>query len=86
MFKTLHCNTADEIWLAAAGYFKGGGEAKSQMSRAGATLEVLHAALSIENPRQRWIASREPAMSPAFALPPFHGGEIGPSLTEGIWP
>jgi thymidylate synthase len=68
MFNTLHCNTADDLWLATAGYFQSGGIARAQSSRGGATLEVLHAALSIENPRQRWIGSREPAMSPAFAL------------------
>jgi thymidylate synthase len=68
MFRTLHAETADELWLKAAEWFVPNGVAKQQPSRAGVTREVLHAALSLSNPRQRWIASREPAINPAFAI------------------
>jgi thymidylate synthase len=68
MFNTLHSNTADDLWIQAASWFQSDGIANAQKSRAGDTREVLHAALSLENPRQRWIASRQPAMNPAFAI------------------
>ncbi len=59
--------TGDEAWLKAAHYFR---EAKGlqQASRAGPTRELLHAAFVIDDPRQRWVVSRSPAMSPAFAI------------------
>jgi thymidylate synthase len=68
MFIPLHSDSADDLWVQAANWFHSGGIANVQGSRAGNTREVLHAALSLENPRQRWIASREPAMNPAFAI------------------
>lgn len=37
-------------------------------SRAGATVELLHAAIAIADPRARWVASRLPAMNIALAL------------------
>jgi len=68
MFRVLEANTADELWLKAAEWFLPGGVATHQASRCGDTAEVLHAALSLVDPRQRWIASRAPAINPAFAL------------------
>ena len=68
MFRVLEADTADELWLEAAAWFEPEGTAAPQSSRCGNTNEVLHAALSLVNPRQRWIASRAPAMNPAFAL------------------
>lgn len=41
---------------------------RQQPSRAGATREILHAALSITDPRQRWISYRQPPINPAFAI------------------
>lgn len=37
-------------------------------SRAGATAELLHAAIAFADPRARWVASRVPAMNIALAL------------------
>lgn len=68
MFRVLEADTADELWLKAASWFEPGGLAAQQDSRCGDTTEVLHAALSLSDPRQRWTASRSPAMNPAFAL------------------
>jgi thymidylate synthase len=68
MFRVLEGHTADELWLKAAAWFGPGGVAAQQSSRCGDTAEILHAALSLSDPRQRWIASRSPAMNPAFAL------------------
>jgi thymidylate synthase len=68
MFRTIEAVTADELWLKAADWFSSNGLAARQCSRCGDTTEVLHAAMSLTDPRQRWIASRTPAMNPAFAL------------------
>lgn len=68
MFHALECETADELWCEAASWFLPAGCATSQPSRSGDTSEVLRASLTIRNPRQRWIASRSPALNPAFAI------------------
>jgi thymidylate synthase len=60
--------TADKVWQQAASIFREGELARSQASRAGNTDEIIHAAFSIEDPRQRWVTSRFPAINPAFAL------------------
>ena len=60
--------TADDVWLLAAAKFTQEGEARVQASRAGETRELLGTAFTIKDPRQRWVASREPAINPAFAL------------------
>lgn len=39
-----------------------------QEGRSGATREILHVAISISNPRDRWVTSRRPALNVAFAL------------------
>lgn len=68
MFRTFEADNTDSLWLEAAGWFAPGGEADQQESRFGATAEVLHVGLCLTDPRQRWAASRSPAMNPAFAL------------------
>lgn len=68
MFRTLEADTAHELWKQAATMFTDGGVAKRQASRGGNTAEVMNAALTLRDPRQRWIASRAPAMNPAFAI------------------
>jgi len=61
-------NTADEVWLMAASKFEESAAVRVQSSRAGDTREILGAAFTIKNPRQRWVMSRQPAMNPAFAI------------------
>jgi thymidylate synthase len=61
-------NTADEVWLMAASKFDDSEGVHVQSSRAGDTKELLGAAFTIRDPRQRWIMSRQPAMNPAFAI------------------
>jgi thymidylate synthase len=39
-----------------------------QRSRAGCTIEALHVAFELDDPRQRWVVSRHPAINPAFAV------------------
>lgn len=60
--------TADEVWLKAASRFEDAQAVHEQPSRSGMTREILGAVFVIHDPRQRWVASREPAMNPAFAL------------------
>ena len=68
MFQVIEAETADEAWKQAASWFGPGGQASSQSGRGGNTSEVLRAAITIRNPRDRWIPSRVPAMNPAFAI------------------
>ena len=39
-----------------------------QASRVGETVELLHVGLEVDDPRQRWVISRRPAVNPAFAI------------------
>jgi thymidylate synthase len=67
MFKVLESKTADGLWCGAASWFADEHQS-SQASRSGPTIEFQHAALSITDPRQRWVGSRKPALNPAFAI------------------
>ena len=60
--------TADNVWLQLANAIQESSHVRKQPSRGGLTNELLHVALSIEYPRQRWVASRLPAMNFPFAL------------------
>jgi thymidylate synthase len=44
------------------------GEGSVQSSRIGEMREILHSAMSISDPTQRWVTSRIPALNLAFAL------------------
>lgn len=68
MFQIVDANSADEVWQKVANWFFPGGPATEQLGRGGNTAEVLHAGLSIRDPRQRWVVSRWPALNPAFAI------------------
>jgi thymidylate synthase len=68
MFQVIEAVTADEAWQTAVAWFLPDGISVQQPSRGGRTVEVLHSAISIRNPRQRWIGSRFPAINPAFAI------------------
>jgi thymidylate synthase len=68
MTNVYEADTADQVWRAAALKFSEDGAAKLQTGRGGVTHELLHAGFIINNPRQRWIVSRRPAINPAFAI------------------
>ncbi len=68
MFRVFEGRTADEVWQEIAAAFRNGDGIKTQSSRAGATKEMLHAAISVADPRQRWVFSRQPAINPAYAI------------------
>ncbi|WP_265822646.1 thymidylate synthase [Geovibrio ferrireducens] len=60
-------NDANRVWQEAASlFFHGCG--KPQGSRIGDTIELQHVSFNINNPRQRWIYARQPAVNPAFAI------------------
>lgn len=68
MFRTLEADTANDLWKKAAFLFAEGALGTKQTSRIGNTTEVMNVALTLHDPRQRWIATRSPAMNPAFAI------------------
>lgn len=58
--------TADEVWRKAYNAVTSTG--RLQSSRAGDTIELLHAVLEIAHPRERWIVSRRPVINPALGI------------------
>jgi thymidylate synthase len=68
MITTINGTTADDVWQQAAKRFVKNDDADAQASRAGRTYEIMHAGLSLSDPTQRWVLSRQPAINPAFAL------------------
>ncbi|MCP4975525.1 MAG: hypothetical protein GY931_05140, partial [Maribacter sp.] len=67
MFNSFGGSDANSVWMMAADALVNGDSA-SQMTRLGESKELLHANFQITDPRQRWIAARSPAISPAFAI------------------
>jgi thymidylate synthase len=66
---TITMASANELWRAARGHiFSPGADVTLQPSRAGDTRELLHVAMELSAPRDRWIVSRRPALNPAFAI------------------
>lgn len=61
-------DTADAIWRAAAKDLIEGSDVLRQDSRIGPTRELLHCTFVLNQPRQRWVLSRRPAINPAFAI------------------
>lgn len=68
MITTINGTTADDVWQQAAKRFVKSDTAETQASRAGDTHEIVHVGLSLSEPTQRWVLSRQPAINPAFAL------------------
>jgi thymidylate synthase len=67
MFRVFEAQTADEVWGQISTAFRNG-EGTVQASRAGQMREILHSAMSITQPTQRWVTSRMPAINLAFAI------------------
>ena len=68
MIKVFNGSSANSVWMQLAEEFQSSGVMQNQSSQHGGTKEFLHAAISISDPRQRWVISRQPALNPAFAL------------------
>jgi len=68
LFRVINGRTADDAWQEVACAFRNGDGVSVQASRNGPTREILHAAISVSDPRQRWVVSRNPPINIAFAL------------------
>ncbi len=66
--RVFSAQSADSVWRKAAGALLQDRQAAAVASRAGPTRELLHCALLVKDPRQRWVVSRRPALNVAFAL------------------
>ena len=60
--------SADEVWQQLAKAIQNSAQVRTQPGRGGPTRELLHVALTIHDPKQRWVLSRRPAINIAFAL------------------
>ena len=83
MISAFHGQTADIVWQEAAEAFRRSIGVRDQDSRGGSTKEILHAAMSISDPRQRWVVSRRPPLNIAFALAEvvwIMAGRTGPGI------
>jgi thymidylate synthase len=58
--------TASDLWIQAWTEAHGNGSLRQHPR--GDSRELIHAALCLSAPRQRWVLSRTPAINPAFAL------------------
>lgn len=66
MVEFIEGKTANEVWKKAAGVLLT--QENTLKGRNGDVYELLHAFISIENPRQKWIYDRIPPISISFAL------------------
>lgn len=65
MFKCIYGETANDMWIQA---YNAVINSDSVGSRNGTTREILHAALSINDPVQKWVSCRTPPISIGYAL------------------
>lgn len=68
MWHIFEADSADALWGQIVERLRAGQNVLRQPSRSGDTRELLHAALTLRDPRRRWVHSRRPAMNPAFAI------------------
>ena len=68
MFRQFEGPTADHVWQQMAQSFRVGQQVRGQPGRGGEAKEILHAAISIADPTQRWVMSRQPPLNVAFAI------------------
>ena len=66
--KVFSGHSADESWRAAALELCRGPQIYTIDSRAGPTVEMLHAAITVTDIRSRWVTSRVPTMNVAFSI------------------
>jgi len=60
--------TADELWREVVDGFADEHASDIHQGRGGETKEMLHVSLTLDNPQQRWVLSRRPALNVAFAI------------------
>lgn len=67
MIRVFAGTTANEVWRAAAELLQRDSQLVAN-PLGGGSRELHHVGLSIDNPRERWVFARDPALNPAFAL------------------
>ena len=60
--------SADGAWLLAVRAIRNQSHLPRQPGRGGSTSELLHTAIEVRDSRQRWVVSRSPGLSVAFAI------------------
>ena len=65
MFKCINGTTANDVWNKSYNEII---NSKTVNTRLGTSKELLHVALSIKNPIQKWIDTRKPPISIGYAL------------------
>src|SRR4051794_23642246 len=68
MWRVFEADNANQLWRDLHGALTSAEPGDLRPSRAGLTREILHAALTLRNPRERWVTARQPALNIAFAL------------------
>lgn len=68
MIRVFNGSSGDNVWRQLAEEFQCPGATQKQSSQHGDSNEILHTAISISDPKQRWTISRKPALNLAFAL------------------
>lgn len=65
----IQAQSANDVWRQAHKLLRPEIAAgRVRQSRAGNTYELLHVAIEIRDPRERWVVSRKPPINPAFAI------------------
>ncbi|MCW1912832.1 thymidylate synthase [Luteolibacter sp. GHJ8] len=67
MFNLFDGPTADDVWLRIVAELSRGCQPLLG-GRGGEFKELLHTAISVSDPRERWVVSRQPTINPAFAI------------------
>lgn len=68
MWRVFEADSGNQLLADITGALSTGAVGDIRCSRAGDTREILHAALTLRNPRARWATTRRPALNIAFAL------------------
>lgn len=68
LFIVLNGQSANDVWYLARDKFIFSSHVRKEISRGGDVREILHVGFQIEDPRQRWVYYRKPAMNLAFAI------------------
>jgi len=65
--------SADEVWQQMTDTFRKSDCAHAHNSQKGPVMEMLGAAAEIQEPKQRWVMSRRPAINLALVLTEVYG-------------
>lgn len=66
--RSFESESADGAWLLAVQAIHNQFHLPRQPGRGGSTSELLHATIEVRDSRQRWVVSRSPGLSVAFAI------------------